>query len=457
MPKPSGTRALICLALSEGAAAVVEQLASCGWRVLTAHSAQAVREALAREPQACFAGVLALDPGCGEEQVERMSSVLAEPRVGWVALLEPAHVETPWVRRLIHGYCHDYVCLPCPTAVLATVLGHAHGMASISPDGIAGAPGPGFEGMVGDSLPMRTLFRGLQKAAMSDAPIFLAGETGTGKELAALAVHRRSRRHAGPFVAINCGAIPAGLVQSELFGFERGAFTGAVQRKPGRIESAHGGTLLLDEVGDLPMDSQATLLRFLEQRSIERIGGREPVAVDVRIVSATHVDLAAAVAAGRFRADLYHRLCVIELRVPPLRERGDDIVRIAEHALARYAGEGGRRLRGFSPRALRAIRAHDWPGNVRELLNRVRQAVVMAEGRRIAVHDLRLHDPDSDIPPATLEQSRHENEREALVRALARNGHRLSATAGDLGISRVTLYRLMLRHGLRAVRAHDAA
>jgi DNA-binding NtrC family response regulator len=457
MPKPSGTRALICLSLSGTVADALDQLAARGWRCHEARDAQAARAVLVRDPRARFAGIVALDPRRGEEQLERLSSVLADPRVGWVALIEPDHVETPWVRRLIHGYCHDYVCLPCPAEVLATVLGHAHGMVALAPEPLAGPAGGDFEGMVGDSPAMRALFRGLQKAAMTEAPIFLAGETGTGKELAALAVHRRSRRHAGPFVAINCGAIPQGLVQSELFGFERGAFTGAVQRKPGRIETAHGGTLLLDEIGDLPMDSQATLLRFLEQGTIERIGGREPVAVDVRIVSATHVDLAAAVAQGRFRADLYHRLCVIELRVPPLRERGDDIVRIAEHALARYAGEGGRRLRGFSPRALRAIRAHDWPGNVRELLNRVRQAVVMAEGRRIAVHDLRLHDPESDHAPATLEQSRHSNEREALVRALARNGHRLAATARDLGISRVTLYRLMLRHDLRATRTDDAA
>ncbi len=457
MPKPSGTRALICLSLSGSIAGALDQLAARGWHCHEARDAQAARAVLVRDPRARFAGIVALDPRRGEEQLERLSSVLADPRVGWVALIEPDHVETPWVRRLIHGYCHDYVCLPCPAEVLATVLGHAHGMVSLAPEPLAGSAGGDFEGMVGDSPVMRALFRGLQKAAMTEAPIFLAGETGTGKELAALAVHRRSRRHAGPFVAINCGAIPQGLVQSELFGFERGAFTGAVQRKPGRIETAHGGTLLLDEIGDLPMDSQATLLRFLEQGTIERIGGREPVAVDARIVSATHVDLAAAVAQGRFRADLYHRLCVIELRVPPLRERGDDIVRIAEHALARYAGEGGRRLRGFSPRALRAIRAHDWPGNVRELLNRVRQAVVMAEGRRIAVHDLRLHDPESDHAPATLEQSRHSNEREALVRALARNGHRLAATARDLGISRVTLYRLMLRHDLRATRTDDAA
>ncbi len=457
MPKPSGTRAVIYLSLVDRVADELGELERRGWRRCEAVDGAAISELLHSHASSNFVGVLALDPGRGEEQVEHLYPVLAEQRIGWVALVEPAQLEMPWVRRLIHAYCHDYVCRPCPAPVLATVLGHAHGMVSISHQHVPDSPGMRFEGMVGDSPPMRTLFRGLQKAAMTDAPIFLAGETGTGKELAGLAIHRRSRRHGGPFVAINCGAIPPGLVQSELFGFERGAFTGAVQRKPGRIESAHGGTLLLDEIGDLPMESQATLLRFLEQRCIERIGGRQPVAVDVRIVSATHVDLAAAVAQGRFRSDLYHRLCVIELQVPPLRERGDDIVLIAEHALATYAGEAGRRICGFSPRALRAMRTHDWSGNVRELLNRVRQAVVMAEGRRINVRDLRLDKGGDGAVPATLEQSRYDNERETLVRALLRNGQRLSTTAHELGISRVTLYRLMLRHQLGGARANDAA
>jgi len=273
------------------------------------------------------------------------------------------------------------------------------------------------------------------------------GETGTGKELAAAAIHRHSARHGAPMVVINCGAIPESLVQSELFGYERGAFTGAAQRKRGRFEMADGGTLFLDEIGDLPMESQASLLRFLEQRTIQRLGGHEDIVVDARILCATHVDLAAAVAQGRFREDLYHRLRVIELHMPPLRERGRDIGLIAAWALERHRGEGARRARGFSRDALRALHDHAWPGNVRELVNRVRQALVMAEGPWITARDLHLE----DVPPAvqTLEEARLEGERMAIERALLRNGGRLQAAAADLGISRVTLYRLMNRHGLR--------
>src|SRR3546814_7165683 len=214
--------------------------------------------------------------------------------------------------------------------------------------------------------------------------------TGTGKELAALAIHRHSARSERPFVVINCGAIPQTLVQSELFGYERGAFTGATQRKLGRIEMANGGTLFLDEIGDLPMDSQASLLRFLQQGSLERLGGHGEVRVDVRILTATHVDLAAAVAEGRFREDLYHRLRVIELHQPPLRERGGDIALIAAHALRHHAGEATRRIRGFAPCAQQAMQRYSWPGNVRELINRVRQAVVMCDGPRSEEHTSEL-------------------------------------------------------------------
>ena len=283
---------------------------------------------------------------------------------------------------------------------------------------------------------------------MTEAPVFIAGETGTGKELAAMAVHRQSRRHAQPFVAINCGAIPHNLVQSELFGYERGAFTGAQARKLGRIEMANGGTLFLDEIGDLPMESQASLLRFLQQGSIERLGGHEQIKIDVRIISATHHDLDSAIADGRFRADLYHRLCVLRLQQPPLRDRGGDIDKLAEYALQRYSQEGRRSLKGFAPCARHALHTHPWPGNVRELINRVRQAVVMAEGRLITAADLHIDD-GTGRPPPTLDEVRDAATRDAIERALQRNRGRLVDTARELGVSRVTLYRLMGRHGLR--------
>jgi len=384
----------------------------------------------------------------------RIADALARGGVGWVAGLAPGQVRLDAVRQLVRDHCHDYVVLPCDDHLLATVLGHAHGMSRLQDSSRPmPLPVPTADGMIGESPVMQLLYRRLQRAAMTEAPVCISGETGTGKELAAAAIHRHSLRHGAPLVVINCGAIPESLVQSELFGFERGAFTGANQRKRGRFEHANGGTLFLDEIGDLPLESQASLLRFLEQGTIQRLGGHDEIAVDARIICATHVDLGAAVERGRFREDLYHRLRVIELQMPPLRERGGDIALLAAWALARHAGEGGGRVRGFTRDALRALHDHRWPGNVRELVNRVRQAVVMAEGRRITARDLRLQDVGAAIQ--TLGEARLEGERAAIERALVRNGHHLQAAARDLAISRVTLYRLMNRHGLRGGTADE--
>ena len=428
-------------------------VAKRGWQPRPVTEADEVLEALANATPRCQVGLIDLR-GCdriGERGFGRILPALACGGVGWVAGIAAGQLRVDRIRRLVLDHCHDYVVLPCHDELLAMVLGHAYGMAGLGDCGGAGQPvAPRPEGMIGDSPAMQVLYRRLQRAAMTDAPVYISGETGTGKELAASAIHRHSSRHAGPLVVINCGAIPESLVQSELFGFERGAFTGASQRKLGRIELAHGGTLFLDEIGDLPRESQASLLRFLEQGTLQRLGGHDDIATDARIICATHVDLVAAVAAGRFREDLYHRLRVIELDMPPLRERGSDIALLAGWALVRHAREGGGRTRGFTRDALRALHDHAWPGNVRELVNRVRQAVVMAEGPRISARDLRL-DTEA-LAPITLSEARCEGERMAIERALLRNGHHLQAAACDLAISRVTLYRLMTRHGLRGSR-----
>ena len=430
-------------------AGIVDQ----GWRIWRVGSPQDVRALLMQHPARCFAALLDLRSGFDAQQAEQQlvaqSAALTAGRICWVACVLPEQLGLDWVRQLISDHCHDYVTLPCHDALLGAVLGHAHGMAALSTGDNAQVPAArGRDGMVGESPAMQAMFHRLHKAAMTDAPVYIVGETGTGKELAALAVHQHSPRNQKPFVAINCGAIPHGLVQSELFGFERGAFTGATQRKLGRIQLAHRGTLFLDEIGDLPMESQASLLRFLQQGSIERLGGHEEIEVDVRIISATHVDLATAVAEGRFREDLFHRLCVIELQQPPLRERGDDILLIATHALECHGNESKRKIKGFSPCALQALHRHAWPGNVRELVNRVRQAVVMADGSYITAQDLGLEYEEGE-GLQTLGAARSQGEHAAIKNALQRNGYRLIATARDLGISRVTLYRLMVRHGLR--------
>jgi DNA-binding NtrC family response regulator len=424
----------------------LQGLAALGWNLRRADSMPAVLKILRGHPGLRFAALLDLRGGFDARDLAALAPMLSASNAGWVACVQPDQLAQEPIRQLIRDYCYDYVTLPCPELVLSTVIGHAYGMASLSPRALDVAPDSN-DGMIGECPPMRALYRALRKSALTQAPVFIAGET--GKELAAQAIHRHSSRHDQPFAAINCGAIAQNLVQSELFGYERGAFTGAQQRKIGRIEHAHRGTLFLDEIGDLPLDCQASLLRFLQEGYFERVGGHEPIRVDVRIISATHQDLRQAIAEGRFRADLYHRLCVLRLEQPPLRERGDDILRLAESALQRYASEGRRVIRGFSPCAIHAMHTYEWPGNVRELINRVRQAVVMADGRLITASDMHLADEHTSMLPQTLEEARNVAECAAIQQALRRNRHRLIDAARDLGVSRVTLYRLMERHGLR--------
>jgi DNA-binding NtrC family response regulator len=266
--------------------------------------------------------------------------------------------------------------------------------------------------------------------------------------LTALAIHARSVRCDRSFIAINCGAISSHLLQSELFGYERGAFTGANQRKIGRLEAADGGTLFLDEIGDLPLESQASLLRFLQDRTVERLGGHAPTLVDVRIISATHVEMPAAMIEGRFRADLFHRLCVLHIEEPPLRDRGTDIELLANHILERFRMDASRRVRGFAPDALAAIHVYGWPGNVRELINRVRRAIVLSDGRQIHAVDLELG-KHVERTPMSLAEAREAAERQAIELALLRHRGRLGDAAKDLGISRITLYRLLNTRALR--------
>ena len=268
--------------------------------------------------------------------------------------------------------------------------------------------------------------------------------------MVARTLHRQSQRHDKPFVAINCGAIPEHLIQSELFGHEKGAFTGAHQRKIGRIEAANGGTLFLDEIGDLPLELQANLLRFLQEKHIERVGGSQPIDVDVRVLAATHVDLEEAIISGRFREDLYYRLNVLQVITAPLRERHGDLAMLANHFSRFYSLETGRRPRSFSEEALVAMGNHHWPGNVRELANRVRRGLVLAEGRQIEARDLGL---ETRQPPSvsmgTLEDYKDRAERQALCDVLQRHSNNLSVAARVLGVSRPTFYRLLHKHQIR--------
>jgi two-component system NtrC family response regulator len=304
-----------------------------------------------------------------------------------------------------------------------------------------------FEEMLGTSQPMQQVFSLIRKVATSNAPVLLLGESGTGKEMAARAIHRRSNRKSKPFIAINCNAIPENLLESELFGHEKGAFTGAHQQSKGLVESAQGGTLFLDEIGELPAQIQVKLLRFLQEQTFMRVGGRQEIRSDTRVVTATNADLKEAISAGTFREDLYFRLAVVVISLPPLRDREDDTLFLAQQFLQKFAAQNERKGLSFAPDALRAIKRYPWPGNVRELQNRVQRAVIMADRKRISVDDMELGSFGA-AEPSTLKEAREAVEREMIQQALARNFGKISGAANDLGISRPTFYELMEKLGI---------
>lgn len=289
----------------------------------------------------------------------------------------------------------------------------------------------------------------VKDVADSMMSVLITGESGTGKELVARGVHQLSGRKGAPFIAINCAAIPDELLESELFGHEKGAFTGAVKSTPGKVEVADGGTLFLDEIGDLSLRLQAKLLRFLQERVIERIGGRQTIEVDVRVVAATNQDLAEAIRAGNFREDLYYRLSEYAIEIPPLRDRGDDVSIIAAKLLHDFSGELGKPARNFADDALAAIAAHRWPGNVRELQNRIKRAVVTARGRKITAADLELAEATVELQRETLQEARERAERHSIENALALAGGNISNAARILKVSRPKLYDLLRQHDIK--------
>jgi two-component system NtrC family response regulator len=311
-----------------------------------------------------------------------------------------------------------------------------------------GEGGAVLGGMITAAPEMLKVTRTIERVARADVSVMLLGASGTGKELLARGLHDASGRKHGPFVAINCAAIPETLLESELFGHEKGAFTGAVKTTEGKVELASGGTLFLDEIGDIPLPLQVKLLRFLQERVIERIGGRKPIPVDTRIVCATHQDLDAMVADGRFREDLYYRLAEIVIRIPSLAERPGDAGLLARHFLAKYAASMKTGARSFAPDALAAIDAWSWPGNVRELENRVKRAAIMAEGKTVSAADLDL-EAAGDALPINLKAAREAADRRAIRHAMARADGNISNTARLLGISRPTLYDLMKAYDLQ--------
>ena len=388
------------------------------------------------------------DPDGASEGLATLTEILAIARGTKVVIATGNETREHALRAIALG-AYDFYQKPIDIDVLRLIVGRAEHIFELEAENrrlAEGASTSPVDGIIAGSPEMLRVLRNVEKIAPTDVAVLLLGESGTGKELLARAIHKMSGRAGAPFVPINCAAIPETLLESELFGHEKGAFTGAVKQNIGRIESADRGTLFLDEIGDVPLAMQVKLLRFLQDQIVDRIGGRKPVQVDVRIVCATNQDLDSMMAEGRFREDLYYRLNEVAVRVPPLRERPGDEVVLASFFLRRFASEYGRQVRGFASPALTAIQAHQWPGNVRELENSVKRAVVMADGPLLSADDLGLSSPREEPQSLGIRAARARAEREVLQLALAQSGSNLSKAAKLLGISRPTLYDLMQQH-----------
>ena len=348
---------------------------------------------------------------------------------------------------------YDFFYKPIDADLLGFIVNRAYRLHELEDENMRlqeTTPHSPLEGVLTGSPQMGKVCRTVEKVAPADASVLLLGESGTGKELIARSLHSLSGRSGNRIVAINCAAIPENLLESELFGYEKGAFTGAVRQMHGKIELAHGGTLFLDEVGDLPMALQAKLLRFLQERVVERVGGREEIPVNVRVICATHKDLPHLARENRFREDLYYRISEITIRIPPLREREGDTLMLARIFLERFSQQMGKQQHRFSNEALAAIEAYPWPGNVRELENRVKRAVIMAEHRQISVSDLELGGAGVDQARTfNLREIREQAERQAIVRALGHVGGKVSQASDLLGVSRPTMYDLIKKYNLK--------
>ncbi len=348
---------------------------------------------------------------------------------------------------------HDFYQKPVETEILQLIVERAYQMLELEQENnrlLRQEGASPLDGIVAASEKMLEVCRMVEKVAPTNATTLLLGESGTGKELLARALHSLSDRTGKAFVAINCAAIPENLLESELFGHEKGSFTGAVKQTPGRIETADGGTLFLDELGDMPLALQAKLLRFLQERVIERVGGREEINVDVRVVCATNQDLQDAIKAGRFREDLYHRLNEITIKIPPFRERKGGRLILARSLLEKFSAKQGRVFKGFSAEAQNAMQNYAWPGNVRELENKIKGAIIMAEGKHVTAEDLGLESVDSSPPSPNLREVRKHAESEAINRAVVHTQGNISQAAKLLGITRPTLYDLMGKYGIQS-------
>ncbi len=435
--------------------------------IVTAASAEAAISAVREHSPAVMILDLSLDDNSavfeGFEVLETALSI--DPQLKVVMIT--GHDDAENALKSIETGAVDFCAKPVDMEKLRVILQRAFYISSLEGE-LAGlregyAQGHEFEGIIGMSEPMLGIFEAVRRIAPTGVSVLITGESGTGKELIARAIHSQSTRGQGPFIPINCGAIPENLLESELFGHEKGSFTGAYATKTGKFETADGGTLFLDEIGELPQALQVKLLRFLQDQVIERVGGEAPIQVDVRVIAATNSDLEEMIEEKRFREDLFYRINTVRVSMPPLRDRGDDILLLATRFLHRYNSEFSRGLKGYSRAALAAIHAYRWPGNVRELDNRVKRSVIMAASTLIQPSDLDIPYDDGNGGDAaagtasldvagemTLKEARDRLEKGMVVAALLHTSGNVSASAGELDVSRPTLHDLMKKHGIDA-------
>jgi two-component system NtrC family response regulator len=453
MTNQSETKVLLVIEDDEG---LQRQLkwAYEGYEVVCAGDRQSAIEALrAHEPPVVTLDLgLPPDPDGTEEGFATLEEIL-RLKPDTKVIVASGHGARESALKAVAMGAYDFYKKPVDIDDLGLIVARAFHLHEIEEENrrLEGGSAATVLGSIVTAAPeMMKVAKTIERVATADVSVMLLGASGTGKELLARAVHEKSGRK-GDFIAINCAAIPENLLEAELFGYERGAFTGAVKSNVGKIELAQAGTLFLDEVGDIPLPLQVKLLRFLQERVIERIGGRQPISVDTRIVCATHQDLEAMIADGRFREDLYYRLAEIVVKIPSLAERAGDAALLARHFVNRFGRELNQSVQSLSPDAIAAIDAYAWPGNVRELENRIKRAVIMAEGKTVTAADLDLnHKADGEAQPINLRAAREVADRKAIRQAMSRSDNNISGAAKLLGVSRPTLYDLLKQYRLQA-------
>jgi two-component system NtrC family response regulator len=391
------------------------------------------------------------DPGGVTEGLATLQEILSLTPETKIIVVTGDNDRTNAVKAIGLG-AYDFYQKPVDPEILGMIVDRAYKVHELERENrrlkVHGKKAP-LSGIIATSPQMFEVCRTVEKVAPTEITTLLLGASGTGKERFAQAIHELSNRSNHQMIAINCAAIPENLLESELFGYEKGAFTGAIKTTPGKIEYADGGTLFLDEIGDLPMELQAKLLRFLQERVVERVGGRREIPVDVRIVCATHQDLTRLIEEGRFREDLYYRVSEITINIPPLKDREGDALVLAKAFLEQFTRELNSRVKGFDPEALRAIESYEWPGNVRELESRIKRATIMADSVYITPDDLQLQVDAAETLPLNMKQVREDAERKAILRALNHCGENISEAAVTLGITRPTLYNLIEKLGIK--------